>query len=378
MDVKGVWNEQFDAARSAFEANFDEGLEIGASMSVVHDGEVVVDIWGGDSNEAGDPWLEDTIVNVYSTTKTMAGVCTLMLADRGLIDFDAPVARYWPEFAQNGKEDVLVSHVMSHQAGLPGFAEPIEIESLYDWDAITDNLARQAPWWEPGTAAGYHAITQGYLQGEIVRRVDGRTLGTFFREEVASPLGADFHIGLAAEHDGRVAELSPPRMLPADDPGPSDSIGVRTNRSVPISGLEPRSTEWRRAEIPAAGGIGNARSVARVHSALACGGSIDGVTLMSPETVSVAAEPQVAGKDLVLGAYMIYGMGYGLMNPRHPMTPSEHAFYWGGWGGSMAIIDPDTRTAIAYVMNNMSDAVLGDPRSVGIIDAVYGSLQAST
>ena len=185
MEPQGYCADTFAAVtalvgREAFQENFTTGEELGASACVVHDGEVVVDLWGGAAAPSGEPWQKDTIVNVYSTTKTMAAVCMLMLADRGLIDFDAPVSRYWPEFAQNGKESVLVRHVMSHSAGLSGFDSRVEIEELYNWDDICGRLARQAPWWEPGTASGYHAITQGYLQGEILRRVDGRSLGTFF------------------------------------------------------------------------------------------------------------------------------------------------------------------------------------------------------
>ncbi len=192
MQTNGTCKPAFEAVRAAFAANFDAGLELGASVAVTVDGESVVDLWAGLATPGGRLWTEDTIVNVYSSTKTMASLCVLMLADRGKLDLDAPVATYWPEFAQNGKAGVLVSHVMAHSAGLPGFDPPLQVADLYDWKKCCDNLATQAPWWEPGTAVGYHAITQGYLQGELVRRVDGRTLGTFFREEVAARLGADF------------------------------------------------------------------------------------------------------------------------------------------------------------------------------------------
>lgn len=375
MDVHGHVADGFEMVRDAFVANFEAGEELGASACIVHDGEVVVDIWGGDANPAGDPWEEDTIVNVYSSTKTMAGTAMLVAADRGLIDFEAPVADYWPEFAQNGKEDVRVKHLMSHSAGLSGFDEKVTTEELYDWDGICDRLARQAPWWEPGTRSGYHAITQGYLQGEVLRRADGRSIGTFFREEIAEPLGADFHIGLAPEHDHRVAELVPPASggLGADVPD-EDSVAFRTMSSIALSGREPQTREWRAAEIPAAGGIGNARSIARVHAALACGGTLDGVTLLSPEGVDVALQEQTSGKDLVLGVYMIYGMGFGLMNPRIPFTPSPNAFYWGGWGGSIAVIDRDTRTSIAYDMNKMGEGTLGDTRSANIVNAFYTTI----
>lgn len=374
IEVEGFCAHGFEPVRDAFVANFESGNEVGASACVVHDGEVVVDLWGGAATPEGAPWQRDTIVNVYSTTKTMAAVCMLMLADRGAIEFDAPVARYWPEFARNGKDGVLVRHVMSHSAGLAGFDTPVTVEELYDWEGICARLAGQAPWWEPGTASGYHAITQGYLQGEILRRVDGRSLGTFFREEVAEPLGADFHIGLDAKHDDRVGELIPPPTTLDENAGDPDSIAVRTFGSAPLSGREPQTRAWRAAEIPAAGGIGNARAVARVHGALASGGTLEGVTLMAPETVALARARQTNGKDLALGVWMLFGLGFGLMNPRIPFTPSPGAFYWGGWGGSIAVVDPDTRTSIAYVMNRMGEGTLGDQRSVKIIAATYASL----
>lgn len=377
MEPQGRCTAGFEAIRDAFVTNFAEENEVGASVCVVHEGEVVADLWGGYADPRGEPWREDTIVNVYSTTKTMAGVCMLMLADRGAIDFDAPVARYWPEFGQRGKQEVRVRHVMSHSAGLPAFEPAASVEELYDWDGICERLARQALWWEPGTASGYHALTQGYLQGEILRRVDGRSLGAFFREEVAEPLGADFHIGLDPRHDGRVGEMIPPALRMDDIPGDPASIAARTFRSAVLTGEEPQTRAWRAAEIPAAGGIGNARAIARIHGALAAGGSIDGVTLMRPESVAIAQQRQTNGKDLVLGVWMLFGMGFGLMNPRIPFTPSPRSFYWGGWGGSIAIVDPDTRTAIAYTMNRMCDGTMGDARSVRLIEATYASLGVS-
>ena len=258
MEIHGTCEPAFEPVRAAFAGNFERGAELGASVAVTLDGRPVVDLWAGDADPTGRPWQRDTIVNVYSTTKTMAGLCLLMLADRGEIEFEAPVARYWPEFAANGKEGVLVRHVMAHTAGLAGFDPPLaSVDELYDWEHITGRLAAQAPWWTPGEGSGYHAITQGYLQGEIVRQVTGRSVGTFFREEVAEPLGADFHIGLDPAHDARVGELVPPDRPPegASNMEP-DSIGARTFNSCSITGEEPRTSGWRRAEIPAAGGIG--------------------------------------------------------------------------------------------------------------------------
>ena len=320
-------------------------------------------------------------MNVYSTTKTMAAISVLVLADRGEIELDAPVAKYWPEFAKNGKDAITVSHVMSHSAGLSGFEPRLEdLALLYDWDACCERLADQTPWWEPGTASGYHAITQGYLQGEVVRRVTGQTIGQFFRSEIAEPLGADFWIGLPPSEDERVANLVPPEYgLGGDGENapPKDSLSHRTMSSVPITGLEPRTREWRGAEIPAAGGTGNARSVGRIHSALACGGEVDGVRLLSEAGVERILEEQTLGTDLVMGAPLRFGQGFGLIHPDVPMSPNERAFYWGGWGGSIAMTDLDARATITYVMNRMEANLLGDKRGARILHASYASL-AST
>jgi CubicO group peptidase (beta-lactamase class C family) len=377
MKTEGFCAPEFAPVRDAFVANFAAGNEVGASVAVTRNGVPVVDLWAGKAVPGGAAWQRDTIVNVYSTTKTMAAISVRGAADRGLVDLDAPVARYWPEFAQNGKQGVLVKHVMSHSAGLSGFEPPLTSASqLYDREAIVRQLAAQRPWWTPGDGSGYHGITQGFLQGEILRRVTGKTLGAFFRDEVARPLGADFHIGLAPEHDARVAELVPPAVVPANLPGDPASIAVRTMKSCPLSGLEPRAAGWRRAEIPAAGGIGNARAVARIHSALACGGSVDGVRLLSEAGARRALEPQCEGVDRVLGVPMRFGMGFGLPDPHWPISPSANSMFWGGWGGSLAVIDFDARVSIAYVMNKMSENILGDMRGFTLIQAVYKALAA--
>ena len=375
MKIHGFCDDRFDRVRQAFESNFDAGKELGASLAVTQNGKFVVDLWAGDADSRGTRWQENTIVNVYSTTKTMAAICVLMLADRKELNLSDPMARYWPEFAQGGKQDVTLAHVMSHSAGLSGFDPPLEsVEELYDWDAICQHLAAQSPWWEPGSQSGYHAITQGYLQGEIVRRVSGRSLGTFFREEVAEPLGADFHIGLDPAHDHRVGELLPPTQGLGSTGAESGSIADRTFSGAAIDATEPRGEAWRRAEIPAAGGIGNARSVARIHSALACGGTVDGVSLMSESGVDTILEEQIRGVDLVFGVPMVFGMGFGLNDPALPISPNERAFFWGGWGGSLAIIDLDAGISIAYVMNKMAPDLMGDLRGGSLAAAVYQSL----
>jgi CubicO group peptidase (beta-lactamase class C family) len=373
-DIQGTVETGFEGVRDALAANLDSGADVGASVAVMVDGRSVVDIWGGHLDEARtQPWEADTIINVWSTTKTMAALCALMLADRGELDLHAPVARYWPEFKEGGKEGVEVAHVLSHTAGLSGWQEPMQPEDLYDWEKATSLLAAQEPWWEPGTASGYHAITQGYLVGEVVRRITGTSIGSFFASEVAGPLGADFHIGTGPEHDARVARVIPPPPLALDGLDPT-SIAVRTLVNPPLSAEQSWEVAWRRAEIPAAGGHGNARSVAAIQGALALGGEINGVRLLSEAGCEAVLEEMSYGPDLVLMLPLRFGMGYGLTSKDTPLGPNPRTFFWGGWGGSLVIIDMDARVVIAYVMNKMGEGTVGDFRGAGIAFATFAGL----
>ena len=372
--VDGFIHDRFAPVRAAFEANLANGSDVGASYCATIDGEVVVDLWGGFADAARTrPWERDTIINVYSTTKTMTALTALLVADRGDLDFDAPVAKYWPEFAANGKQDVKVSHLMSHSAGLSGWKEPISPEDLYDWDKMTSLLAAQAPFWEPGTASGYHAITQGYLVGEVVRRVTGKSLGTVFREEIAEPLGADFHIGLPASEDARVAELIPP------PPGGGIADGVQTelqhnmSHNPGVDVLATRTREWRGAEIPAAGGTGNARSIALVHTILANGGVARGKRFMSEAGCRKALELQIEGQDLILAMPARFGMGFGLGGGTLPL-PNPNTIFWGGYGGSLVIIDMDAHTTFGYAMNRMAGTTTGDMRAFSLAMAMWQSM----
>jgi CubicO group peptidase (beta-lactamase class C family) len=375
VDVQGRCDPAFEGVRAALAANLEQGKDVGASAAVTVDGRLVADVWGGHLDvERATPWAEDTIVNVWSTTKTMAALSLLLLADRGEVDVDAPVATYWPEFKANGKEQVLVRHVMSHTAGLSGWEERLAPDDVYDWEKCTSLLAAQAPWWEPGTASGYHALSQGYLEGEVVRRVTGRTIGAFFRQELAEPLGADFHIGLAPEHDHRVARVIPPPPLVELAAGmdPS-SIAFRTMSNPALDAAQSWEEAWRRAEIPAGGGIGNARSVATVQSVLACGGEVNGKRLLSEATCDLVFREQCNGTDLVLGAPLRHGIGYGLPGELLPL-PNPRTCFWGGWGGSLVIVDLDARMTVSFVMNRMGEGTTGDDRAVGILMAAYGGL----
>jgi CubicO group peptidase (beta-lactamase class C family) len=374
MNVHGKCEARFEPVRALMAANLMSGADLGASYCVTIDGETAIDLWGGWADtEKTRPWEADTIVNVYSTTKTMCAMTALLLADRGELDFAAPVARYWPEFAANGKDAVTVAHLMSHSSGLSGWEAKLEPDDLYDWDKVTDLLAAQAPWWAPGSAPGYHAITQGYLVGEVVRRIAGKSLGTVFREEIAEPIGADFHIGLPASEDHRVADLDPPPSSPA---GGGSEIQAKTFGNPPIHPRATRMREWRGAEIPAAGGTGNARAVARCHAVLANGGELDGKRLMSEAGCRKLLELQIEGNDLVLmGMPVRYGLGFGLPGELLPM-PNRNMAFWGGYGGSLAVIDFDACATYAFVMNRMHPSLVGDTRSIGLMGATWAALAA--
>ncbi len=380
MEVHGFCDEKFAQVRDLFEKNFEELGDIGASFAATVDGEFVVDLWGGHADLAKTrPWEEDTIVNVYSTTKTMSFICALLLADRGELDFNAKVGDYWPEYATNGKETTEVRHFLSHSAGVPGFDPKFtEVGPLYDWNACVENLAAQAPWWEPGAQSGYHAITQGYLIGEIVRRISGKTIGSFFRDEIAGPLGADFHIGMPDDVFPRVAEMIPDTPDP-DAPSPfgeldPNAIPARVFASAPADTDAVNTPDWRRAEIPAAGGHGNARAVVRAQTPLANGGSAFGVELMSPAGCARMQEEQTNGPDAVLFLPIRFGLGYAFPNDAMPMSPNDNAMFWGGAGGSTIVVDQPAHVCLSYVMNQMRSGIVGDTRGGRLGKAFYEAL----
>ena len=380
VSIEGLCAPRFARVKDAFAKNFAVENEIGASFAATVDGEVVVDLWGGSADAARTrPWQRDTLANVWSTTKAMAALCGHMAVDRGLVDLDAPVARYWPEFAAAGKERIPVRWLFSHQSGLAGLSEPFPAEAVLDWTRFNAALAAQKPLWEPGTRSGYHALTFGNLIGELVRRTDGRSLGRFFREEIAEPLGAEFWIGLPESEEKRVAEMVPPNppqpLAEPPKPGARD-YELRSALANPAVDQAIANTRaWRAAEVPAANGQANARGAARIMSALACGGAVDGVRLMRESTANGALAEQCYGKDLVLGP-MRWGLGLMLVSKDLPLSPNPRTCGHGGWGGSFALADLDARVSLAYVMNRMSQGTTGDKRLGRLLRALYGGLAA--
>ena len=377
IDINGHCDQNFLAVKDVFTSNLESGSDVGASFAATINGEYVVDIWGGYSDVAQTtPWEQNTITNVYSTVKVMTTLCALILIDRGQLDIDSPVADYWPEFAQAGKDKIIVRWLLSHSAGLPGFNAPLSLEAMYDWNGIIQILERQEPWWEPGTRSSYHMVTFGYLVGELVRRISGKSIGTFFRDEVAIPLRADFHIGLAQEHDARVAELIPPPQMPPP-PIESDSIIGKILFNTPIIPAYSDRT-WRAAEIPSSNGHGNARSAVRVGSLLACGGELDGMRILSRDTINCAIEEQFNDIDPVMGAPIRWGLGFGLANEKLPYL-NPRAFYWAGFGGSWLEMDPDAKMCFSYVMNKLEVHPDGDNnRMIALRNALFSAIQKMT
>jgi CubicO group peptidase (beta-lactamase class C family) len=376
-DVHGTCDARFEAVRSLLRDNLDSGAELGASLVVDIDGELAVDLWGGFRDEGRTaPWTADTITNVWSTTKTVTSLAALMLMDRGELDPGAPVAKYWPEFAANGKQDITVSQIMSHTSGVSGLEHPAVIADLYDWEQATSRMAAQAPWWPPGTASGYHALNYGHLVGEVVRRITGQPLKQFVAGEIAGPLGADFQIGAAEQDWPRIADVVPPPPLTFGRSTLDPASPVYKTFTGPVADAAAANTpDWRRADIGAANGHGNARSVARVMSVLSRGGEVDGVRLLSPATIDLVFQEQIDGIDLVLGVPLRLGLGYGL--PRAEVLPwavNEKVCFWGGWGGSVIIMDAGRRMTVSYMMNKMGAGVVGSARSSGYGRAIYGAV----
>ncbi|WP_433562712.1 serine hydrolase domain-containing protein [Nocardia sp. CA-151230] len=379
-NVAGFCADEFDAVRAAFTEQVESGAELGASVCVTVDGEPVVDLWGGYADlEKTKRWAPDTLVNTFSITKTMVALSVLLLVDRGELDVHQKVAHYWPEFAANGKADIEVRHLLSHTSGVSGWEAPIMLPDIYDADAASDRLAAQSPWWEPGTASGYHAMNYGHLLGAVIKRVTGRPLGRFFAEELARPLGADFHIGTAAEDLDRIAALVPPE-LPEFDQSllPQDSVMFKTLFQPLLDFAECGTPQWQQAELGGMGGHGNARSIARLQSLISNGGELSGRKYLSDKTIDLIFEQQSDGVDLAIMLPLRFGVGYGLPQPQTaPHVPDGRVCWWAGLGGAMVVNDLDHRVTFAYAMNRMAPGLIGSDRADAYLKATFDAVRGA-
>jgi CubicO group peptidase (beta-lactamase class C family) len=379
----GTCDPAFAPLQEAFAEVFAKGNEVGAALAVAVHGRPVVDLWGGYADAARTrPWEADTIVNLYSIGKALSAICLLRLVEDGRVELEQPVARYWPEFGQAGKGSLPVHMLLSHRAGLPALARLLPEGIGRDWDAMCAELAAQEPWWEPGTAHGYHVNTQGYLIGEVLRRVTGRSLGTYWREEIAGPAGVDFHWGFGPELDARCAEMLPFQRGPDYPPAPpvldlatlsgEELMVAAANRNPKdLSGQGvTNSREWRAAEVPSTNGHGNARAVMRVYTALAADGVLDGVRILSPEMRDRAVVEQVYGPDKILGRPTRFGLGFQLTMKERPLGPNPRTFGHFGAGGSLGFADPDEGIAFGYAMNK-GRVGWQHPHIRNLIDVLY-------
>jgi CubicO group peptidase (beta-lactamase class C family) len=379
-EIHGTCAERFEPVREAFAANFAERGEIGASVAVAAGGETVVNLWAGWADPARSrEWQPDTLTNVWSTTKAMTSLCAHVLMDRGELDPDAPVARYWPEFAAGGKAEIPVRLIMSHQSGLTGLTVPTSLPDYYDWEKITSLLAGQEPLFPPGSTSGYQAITFGYLVGEVIRRITGQSCGAFFRSEIAGPLGADFHIGLPRTELGRCSELLGVRPSQDEQAALAQAYANASPAAQAallnpsLSGDEANADDWRTAEIPAANGHGTALGLVTVFGTLVDGSE----RLISAKTLEAARTSQGRHTDLVLGLPLEFGLGFGLSGPEGHFGPNPAAFGHDGFGGSAVGADPEAGLAFAYVMNRMGLNLVDDPRKMALVSAIYQSLGAA-
>lgn len=373
VEISGFAPARFARVKDVFAASFAAGEELGARFTLVEAGEVVLDIWGGFADRKRTlAWDERTLAPVFSTTKAVAALMIARLVEAGKLDYGQTVASVWPAFAQAGKDQVTIEQAISHQDGLPGFAEPMDPGLWTDWDAICARLAAMAPMWPPGAASGYHPVTVGYVVGEIFRRVDGRTIGTAFREDIGAPFGLDLWVGLPEGAEDRLAELQRPTAVPEfgeiNEP-------TRAAFMAPWSSAAGKAgADYRRMEVPSTNGYATAEAFAKLMGALANDGWLDGGEILSPALIAEAARERIRGQDLVLPFVMSWAAGFMRNEPNFPWGPGREAFGHSGWGGSCAFADPERKLGGAYVMNKQGVALMGDARPRRLIEAAYTAL----
>ena len=395
--VQGHCDPKFEKVKHVLQKFIDEGEENGASICANIDGKVVIDIWGGFADtEKTEPWEKDTIVNVWSSTKTVSALAVLMCVERGLLTVDDKVAKHWPEFAENGKEDIEIRHLLSHTSGVSGWEKPFAVDDMYDTAKSTALLAKQKPWWDDRSQSGYHALNMGHLLGEVVRRVTGKSLKQFVAEEIAGPLGADFQLGAKEGDWNRIATMTaPPPPPPPEQPPDMESVAMKTFTGPVPTALSANTEGWRRAEIGAANGHGNARSLNRIMSNVPLGGSVDGHRLISDKIIDRIFDVQSHGQDQCIPIKVCFGVGYGIVKEDSPasvipatdgsqesslfsMIPatvgSNRVCFWAGWGGSIVMMDVGRRSTFTYTMNKMAAGTTGSPRTLAYLKAYYDAL----
>lgn len=372
-DINGLCPPEFEPVFDAFAANFAEREEVGARFTAIIDGEVLLDIWGGTTDRDGArPFDDTTITPVFSSTKAVAALMIARLVGQGRLQYGQTVASLWPEFAQSGKGRITVEQVLSHQAGLVNVRDGFDPELWYDWDTMCAILAAAEPLWPPGTASGYHPGTYGILAGEIFRRADGRPMHLALQEDVCGPLDIEFWMGAPPVADDRLADMRRPKAMP--------QLGEMTEPRV-LAFFKPWSAapakdeaRWRTLHLPSASGHCSALALARLHQAFACDGAIDGLEVLEPGAAAEASRARITGDDLVLPFRLAWGAGLLRNDPVGVYGPGKHSFGHSGWGGSCGFADPERRVSAAYVMNRQSPALIGDPRAVSLIEALYRCL----
>lgn len=378
IEVHGRCDDRYASVRETFAANFASHGEVGAGFAVVSRGQLVVNLWAGHADLAKTrPWTNETVTNVWSTSKGVAAICFAMIVDRGQASYEDPVCRFWPEFAVSGKDKITIAQLLSHQGGLCGFAKPVTIRDIADQEKAERLIAAQAPFWQPGTACGYHAVTYGTLTNALFRRIEGRTLADFLEEELSVPLGLNLSFGLPEEHAGRASELIAPPDLKSTSANSETSVAQQAALANPI--LDPMDANlafWRASPMPSVNAFATAESLARLYSALVVSGDFEGHRLISSKTIAEATQLRIDSQDLVLGMKAKWAAGF-LLNVHQLYGDNPSAFGHSGWGGSLAFADPSRELAVSYVMNRMGQNLIGDPRGMALIDAALKSADAA-
>ncbi|WP_139977754.1 serine hydrolase domain-containing protein [Nocardioides litoris] len=374
--VDGTCTDAFEPLRGLLAGNLASGADVGAAVAVVHDGEVVADLWGGEARP-GVPWTRDTLVQVWSVTKTMAALTVLTLVERGEVDLDAPVATCWPAFAAHGKDGVTVGQLLGHTSGLPGWTRTVTVEDILDVETSAGWLAQEEPWYEPGSAPAYQILDHGHLVDGVVRGATGRSLAEVFRDDVAGPLGADVHLGVPEDRLDDCADLRPPPAGGVDLGAlPADHFLLRTIANPFLTMPVCNGEAWRRGTTAAAGGHASALGVARAQAVVSHGGELDSTRLLSPETIERALAVQADGVDLVLSVPLTFGAGWALPTPSAPAVPDGRVLWWTGYGGAIVVNDLDRRTTIAYTPNQLVTHMVSSPRTDAYVRTALACLEA--